>query len=421
MRGGGGKDAVLLRGKAAKVATPGKEGGKEAAKEGGGDQGMENAEKPEDEEHIYKEGECLIAGVLRELEQVGPDGEDGEKIMMGMRVRCLFDTQKEKEQKEQKEPGAKEKEKENEGIVTGWIDSDKMYRVRTAESEGTGTGASTEAEDLVVPRSELKVLSVIARTSEELAAVPEIVLQAKADLLDLAGATPRGAINWPLVRGAVWGAEVMAATIALELNTLLHELTASLDLGRIEDWWKPWEGFEKEPEILSAGSRRCQFTDGNKCKCKCAALPGKTVCKRHIRKQLACAGVQGFQLIKPGTDKLDIMPPGAEKWCIKGKSVEVLWEGEWWQAKIAKVSSGNAVVSYIGAHGLVSDETESIKIASTRIRPPTAGWSAEAKGGSAGPTAPGTPAGDADGDGEDGDGDKQGDDEGAEAGDDGEG
>lgn len=53
---------VLLRGKAAKVATPGKEGGKEAAKEGGGDQGMENAEKPEDEEHIYKEGECLIAG-----------------------------------------------------------------------------------------------------------------------------------------------------------------------------------------------------------------------------------------------------------------------------------------------------------------------------------------------------------------------
>jgi len=32
---------------------------------------------------------------------------------------------------------------------------------------------------------------------------------------------------------------------------------------------------------------------------------------------------QGFSLIKPGAENPGMMPFGAEKWCIKGKSVEV--------------------------------------------------------------------------------------------------
>jgi hypothetical protein len=209
------------------------------------------------------------------------------------------------------------------------------------------------------------------------------------------------------VRGAAWGAEVLAAVSAGELNALLVELTHAIGrpegCRQLEDWWKPWEGFSAVPDNAPQ-SRRCQFTDGNKCKCKCAALPGKIVCKRHIRKQLACTGVQGFQLEK---NQNTLLPPGAEKWAVKGKFVEVIWEGEPYQAKIIRVNNGQATVAYLGEQGQATAEQETIPISSSRIRPPSASWSKEA--GAAASPVPGTPmeAGVEDAaEAEDGDGDK---------------
>jgi hypothetical protein len=74
-------------------------------------------------------------------------------------------------------------------------------------------------------------------------------------------------------------------------------------------------------------------------------------------------------------EETSVDPKNFKKWLQVGKSVEVKWDGEWWQAKVKKVRTDRlgvkpewVFVSYVGGR---QDEDEWIQMSSKRVRPPT--------------------------------------------------
>ena len=189
----------------------------------------------------------------------------------------------------------------------------------------------------------------------------EAVTRIKAELLDMESALPDEAKEgWGAARAAAWRDRVRLAGGPGELNARLHELGRAVRRAWFQPWWTPWERFAGQASQQAAApppAQRCRVHDGRSWRCKEPAVPGKTVCRRHLRKppltgglgggagrggggggsvMAAGLGVAAAALRGRGGSRgkgrgVRSLRGGGE--VAKGAFVEVLWEGDWWQVR----------------------------------------------------------------------------------------
>uniref|UniRef100_A0A7S0W4I1 WRC domain-containing protein n=1 Tax=Hemiselmis tepida TaxID=464990 RepID=A0A7S0W4I1_9CRYP len=208
-----------------------------------------------------------------------------------------------------------------------------------------------EEDDLFVNSGECTVVSVKEAAPADGVCLAHGILRIKRDMLDMCAALPTQDTLWWARRKHVWEADVRNARSVSQLNVLLHEFGRCVKSDLREKWWCPWDGFEvPQAGAQQVTSVRCRYTEGGSSwRCKSAAIPGKSVCKRHLKKQLASAGVAGFKVIMRPSDN----PEGLKNVKLEeGMDVEVFYprDNEWYQAKVMSVNKkGAPKVAYINA------------------------------------------------------------------------
>ena len=222
-----------------------------------------------------------------------------------------------------------------------------------------------EEDDLAVPSDDSVVVSIIEQPPPCEQSLSDGIILIKRDLLDILAALPPQATLWWEIRKHVWEKDVRFSRSCAHLNDLVQEFARCIHKDFLETWWQPWDGYETatKQQIVT---RRCRYYEGGaNWHCKSASIPGKNVCKRHLKKQLATAGVSGFQVVLRPNDA-----PVGIKGLKVGMAVEVQSESEWWNARVVKISrKGDATVQYEGDTGeleIISDKT--------RLRHPTDNW-----------------------------------------------
>jgi hypothetical protein len=217
-------------------------------------------------------------------------------------------------------------------------------------------------EDVLQIGEECKVVSVKEAAPADAVCLGHGMLRIKRDMLDMCAAMATQDTLWWARRRQVWEADVRNARSVAQLNELLYEFGRSSKPDYLERWWSPWEGWEvRQANATQIVSRRCRYTEGGKSwRCKSAAIPGRSVCKRHMKKQLASAGVAGFEILLRPSDNPDAQ---GLKHVEEGMNVEVYYpkDGEWYQARVLTVNKrGQSKVAYINAEdqGEVTEQSQ---------------------------------------------------------------
>ncbi len=113
-------------------------------------------------------------------------------------------------------------------------------------------------------------------------------LRCKRELLDLAAAVPVEVLTAEFNTSAVmkeWESKVKLASTCVELNNLLLEVARAVAVSHIATWWAPWDGF------LTVVDTRCKILDSRGWRCALSAMPGQTLCSRHMKKHFAWGGL----------------------------------------------------------------------------------------------------------------------------------